>query len=275
MSMPYTLMLIITALVIFGGYFLFVHQWLKGFLIGLLGLSSLGLASLLSIMSYQALQYRYLEPEGPIGTISFTRDTGSLYTVTLSFLDGVETNFALQGSHWQVSSQILEWSAIWSFINPTPGIRIESVNGLEYKVGSIVEDERVRISDTAETITIGRGDSTNSVGNKVVDENSNPAGHSDEALPLVKTSHYSVRGDGSGPSLGDSNGLGEVDIFIEWLVNAQIRDSQPLLMVDGALFSLGFAGDRVGIKPLNDRALMVFDAEADARESAVQNKNVQ
>ena len=241
-SMPYTLAIFSVLLVLFGLYYLVTRAWLKGFLIGSAGVGAIILSGLLAIVSYEALDYQYVNPGDPIGTLSFSQDAEKIYSVTMIFTDGNETNFPLQGSHWEVHSRLLDWSDLWSLAEPVNGVQVSEIKGLEYQAVSIQgESDLSGASELAKTI--------------------DPM-----TLPMSEISAYSFDDyQGKGWSLWPK--FSGESIFSSLFAAGKEQASQRLLMVDGALFSLSFTGQGLEAKPLNDRALLVFESDSDSNEN--------
>ena len=110
------------------GVFLLVRfNWLKGWILGSMGLGLLGIALVCSVIVLSFNNYQTISGEEPIATINFTKIGPKHFTAELSEARGEKFTFELHGDLWNVSAEVVSWADILKKQGLQPYYRLSSV----------------------------------------------------------------------------------------------------------------------------------------------------
>ncbi|MFT5082991.1 MAG: hypothetical protein ACI9Y1_001028 [Lentisphaeria bacterium] len=113
--------------------------WILGWLRGMVGLSLIALAVLITLVGLDLFSYKQLLDEKPLLTISFEKQGEQAFEAKVDFVDnGQEQSFVIKGDQWQVDARIIRWLGLFQVLGAKPGYRLDRISGRYYSL----EDER-------------------------------------------------------------------------------------------------------------------------------------
>ncbi len=125
-----TTTLLITALVLLpiGLFLLISFEWFKGWLVGTLGLTSIAIAILSSIIILTFNSYLSSSSTDSVATLSFKEISPKKFRVELAETQGQKQVFELNGDLWQVDATMLNWGGFLQSQGLKPYYRITRIN---------------------------------------------------------------------------------------------------------------------------------------------------
>lgn len=126
-----TAIFVILALVIvlFAARMLLRGSWLLGWLRGMVGLSLIAVAVVLTMAALDFHSYKQLAREQTVATLGFTRIAPQQFQVSVVDDTGIEEVYEVYGDLWQLDARIIKWSNSLAGIGLTPGYRLDRLSG--------------------------------------------------------------------------------------------------------------------------------------------------
>lgn len=109
--------------------------WLLGFIRGIFGLSLLAAVCGLSLVGWEFYQYRQVNNEQQIASLSITQISEKEFEVEI--LEPLATKswkVILKGDQWQMDARIIRWSRTGIGSSLKPGYRLERISGRYYSL---------------------------------------------------------------------------------------------------------------------------------------------
>ncbi len=124
-----TIILTITAVVslLLGSVLLIRFNWFSGWLIGSIGLGSLTVALICSVILLSFNAYLSTSTSDSVASISFTKIATKHYKVELSETQGQKSEFEMKGDLWQVDADIIRWNSFFEKQGLKPYFRLKSI----------------------------------------------------------------------------------------------------------------------------------------------------
>lgn len=130
----------VSLVALLAGLFLLMRRgWLAGWLRGTGGLLALASALLLGLLAINLGNYRLLDEEKSVATISFDKTADQLYKATL-VLQGShrERLFEMTGDLWRLDARIIRWNGPLASPGGLPLYKLDRLQGRYYSL----EDEQ-------------------------------------------------------------------------------------------------------------------------------------
>lgn len=123
-----SLMVVAVIMLLIGAVLLIRFNWFKGWLIGSIGLGSLTIALLCSVIILSFNSYVSSLQSDSVGTISFTKIAAKHFKVELAETQGEKFTFELKGDMWQIEATILSWNDFFEKQGLKPYYRLKKIN---------------------------------------------------------------------------------------------------------------------------------------------------
>lgn len=134
------------------GVFLLIRfNWLKGWILGTIGLGLVGITFICSVIVLSFNNYQTISHNEPVATISFKKIGPKHFKAEVAESRGQKYDFELYGDLWEVSTEIVVWANVLKKQGLEPYYRLDRVDAsysllkdanrlprTKYKVGSKV-----------------------------------------------------------------------------------------------------------------------------------------
>jgi hypothetical protein len=184
-----TLLVSALALLLLGSVLLIRFDWFKGWLIGSVGLISISIAIICSVIILSFNSYLSSTQSDSVATISFKKLGDKKYQLELAETQGEKHIFELHGDMWQIDATILSWSEFFEKQGLKPYYRLSKINS---SYSMLVDAERLP-SSTLEIESSFVGVVLTQLAQKDAGLLLNSSIGSTGALPMADGALYSIR----------------------------------------------------------------------------------